>query len=402
MGFLNSQRVRVYPRIFLALYIVIGVYWLLPGSMNGPPWVDRLGKPFGTDFVGVWTASQLALSPNTDLLYQPERFYAAEQEVSKVFFPLPWQYPPTFLVMVLPLSLMPYLLSLVTFLAITLAGYLMILRFIAPHPSTFWLALAFPATFQNVMQGQNGFLTTGLLGGGLLLVDSHPVAAGVCLGFLTYKPHLVVLIPAALICGRHWKALVAMLSTTMSLVLTSITIFGSGLWLGFFKNISFAMSLLTTRDLPLIKMPTVFAGVLLVGGSAVLATIAQLLAALMAAVLVSWVWYRREPIFIRASVLSIAVFMVTPHAFDYDLTILALPLAWFTWEVHRTNCLTRSEEIVILLAWLAPFIIAPIARLTFIQVGPILLALLLVTVFGRRKAMETSVRRFEDRNSTKP
>ena len=64
------------------------------------------------------------------------------------------------------------------------------------------LALAFPATFINLFHGQNGFLNAALLGAALLALDRRPVVAGILFGLLSYKPHLGLLVPLALLAGR--------------------------------------------------------------------------------------------------------------------------------------------------------------------------------------------------------
>lgn len=89
MSFLNSERLTIYPRIFLVLYLLIGGFWILGGFITGHGALDRLGKPIGSDFVQFWTASQLALTSNPETVYEPATFYAAEQKVTNVFFPCP-------------------------------------------------------------------------------------------------------------------------------------------------------------------------------------------------------------------------------------------------------------------------------------------------------------------------
>ena len=263
-----------------------------------------------------------------------------------------------------------------------IAGYLTVLRRIAPHPLTLWLALAFPATFQNVTHGQNGFLSAGLLGAGLFLMDRHPVRAGILLGFLTYKPQLAALVPVALFAGRYWKTLAAMIGTFSALVLLSEIVFGNAVWLAFLKNIPYATTLLINGSLPLHKMPTVFAGTLVAGGGTAMAAVLQAAVTLGVTASVVWVWYRHAPIFIRASVLSLGMLMSTPHAFEYDLTILAIPLAWLSLN-RGAEPWSRLEELIIIFVWLSPLIIYPIAKLTSVQLGPVLFAALLVITLRR-------------------
>ena len=69
--------------------------------------------------------------------------------------------------------------------------------------------LAAPAVFINAVGGQNGTWTAALFGGGLSLLERRPLLAGGLLGLLIYKPQLALLIPVALLAGRHWRAFAA-------------------------------------------------------------------------------------------------------------------------------------------------------------------------------------------------
>ena len=167
--------------------LFLGVYLHKIGTMGGPKlWVssgamyrsDRVGEPVGADFTLFWAASYLSLQGNPAEVYDFSHLQAIEQQLFGPEVGLPWPYPPTFLLMVLPLSLLPYLASLAIWLAATLAVFLIVLWRIGPHPLIFLLTLAFPGTLINFICGQNGFLSAALLGGGLLLLDRFPLVAG--------------------------------------------------------------------------------------------------------------------------------------------------------------------------------------------------------------------------------
>jgi hypothetical protein len=385
MRFLNRERLTIYPRIFLALYLVLGGYWIMGGLVTGKGPTDRLGKPVGGDFVTYWAASRLALSGKAAAVYDSNYLYEAERQVTGVFSPQPWHYPPTFLLMVLPVSLFPFLASLVIWLGSTLTGYLTVIRRIAPHTLTFWLTLAFPGTFQNLIHGQNGFLSAGLLGAGLLLIDRKPLLAGLLFGLLTFKPHLAVLLPVALVAGRYWKTLAAMILSGAVLAVSSALILGTQAWVAFWKNIPFAMRLLTDGSLPIYKMPSVFAAILLAGGSPRLAQFLQALISCGMVVGVAWIWVQKKPLPLRASILTLAILLTTPFAFEYDLTILALPLAWLGGEVLVTGWLPL-EQPVMAATWLLPLVAPFLARLTHFQLSPLVL-LILVALLLRRAAV---------------
>jgi hypothetical protein len=372
MSFLNRERLTVYPRIFLILYLLVGGYLILGGFFAGGKAWDQMGKPVGADFVQYWAASRLTLAGNAVTIYQPSKFFEAERQVTGVFYPVPWLYPPMFLLILLPLALMPYFVSLCAWLAVTLIGFLKVLQRIAPHRLAFWLTLAFPGTFQNLIHGQNGFLSAGLLGGGLLLLDQKPWLAGILLGLLTYKPHLAVLVPLALAAGRYWKSLAGMIITVIVLTAVSALVLGTQVWLAFWHNIPFAMQLILDGAIPIYKMPTVFAGILEAGGGLWLAQALQGVVTLGVLAMVAVVWYRRKPLPVRGSFLCLAALLATPYAFPYDLTILALSLAWLGWEIMTTGWLPL-EQPVMALAWLLPLVVAPLAQATHCQVGPLVL-----------------------------
>jgi hypothetical protein len=215
----GRQRTIEFLLVLIGL-LFLGAYLHKIGTMGGPKlWVspgamyrsDRVGEPVGADFTLFWAASYLSLQGNPAEVYDFSHLRATEQQLFGPAVTLPWPYPPTFLLMVLPLSLLPYPTALAIWLAATLAVFLVVLWRIGPHPLILLLTLAFPGTFINFICGQNGFLSAALLGGGLLLLDRFPLAAGLVLGLLCFKPHLALLVPVALLAGRHGKALLGVL-----------------------------------------------------------------------------------------------------------------------------------------------------------------------------------------------
>ena len=125
-----------------------------------------------------------------------------------------WHYPPFFFAIAVLVAAFPYAWGLAIWLTAWLAAYLAAIRAILPRPETLLIATAFPAVFVNIGHGQNGFLTTALLGGALQLLDRRPWLAGVLIGLLAYKPQFGVLIPVALLAGgrgapspRRWRRL---------------------------------------------------------------------------------------------------------------------------------------------------------------------------------------------------
>ena len=250
--------------------------------------------------------------------------------------------------MVLPLSLLPYVISYICWITLTGTGFIYVIRHLMPKKPLSWLFLIFPGTVHNFWSGQNAFLSTVIIGGGLLLAERHPFAGGCLLGLLSYKPQLAFLIPVALAAGRYWKALAGAIVSAATLALASLLLLGSGVWVAFFQNLSLAANHMNQASL-WHKVPTVFAAMRHQGATWELAATLQAVAIIVATLAVGWVWFRRAPLPIRGSVLVVGICLAAPHAFDYDLTILAIPFAWLGWEAYAQE--SKFQEVFILLAW---------------------------------------------------
>jgi hypothetical protein len=382
MKWLNRERVNNYPWIFIILYLVIGGYWILSAFLWGRG-IDKEGTPVGADFAAYWAVSALCLDGASAEVYNPTKLNAAIKELTGTdTYKQCWNYSPSALLMMLPLALLPYYVSLLIWLSITLSGALLVLRRISPHPATMKLAFAFPGTFQNFMQGQNGFLSACFLGGGLLLLDRFPFVGGFLLGLMSYKPHLAVLIPIALIGGKKWKALSGAAVATASMVFLSALVFGLEIWITFWKYLFLVPPKLLDIAALWPKMVTTFIAVRLLGGSIGIAWVLQGVVMGAAAGAVFRVWWRKASYPICASTLVLGTLLATPYAFDYDLFILSLPIAWMGWEGNKSGW-RPEEKFILLVSWLSPFIIPPLARATGFQLGPIIFAAFLIFLTRR-------------------
>jgi len=341
--------------VFMGLYLIALGYNWGPAFFGGPDsaLITSSGEPVGGDFSHFYAGALLAYSGKAQEIYQDATLQTVLKETIGVRVIHRWPYPPTFILLVLPLALLPYLAALGVWLLVTLSGYLFVLWRIAPCSLTLWLALAFPGTFLNFNNGQNGFLSTFFLGGGLLLLERSPFVAGLSLGLMSYKPHLAVLIPVALLVGRCWWALVGAMVSAGGLALASCLILGPEVWHNFLSDIPVSVGNLTTNILPMEKVSSFYAAVRLAGGGQTLAIIVQALVMLACLVILVWVWRRNYQPWLRNAVLVTAVLLFTPHVFYYDLALLALPLAWLGKEIYLGGGKTL-EKIVLFMCWLMP------------------------------------------------
>ena len=144
-----------------------------------------------------------------------------------------WHYPPPFLFVAAALATLPYLVAALVWLAATLTAYAATLGGILRSRAGILLALGFPAALWNVTAGQNGFLTAALIGGTLGLLERRPALAGLCLGFLAYKPQFGLLFPIVLIADRRWLTIAVAALAAGGLAAASWLAFGSASWEAF-------------------------------------------------------------------------------------------------------------------------------------------------------------------------
>ncbi len=374
---LNRERLSIYPRIFLALFLVLGLVWVLMSKNM----VDLKGKPLGYDFITLWAASHLALEGHAEDAYNiPLLLKALRIAVPGSKSVYIWFYPPSFFLVVLPLALLPYMAAFWTFILSTLGAYLLVFRRIVRGSTAMWCLAAFSGLWMNLFNGQNAFLTAALAGAALLCLERRPVLGGLFIGLLAIKPHLALLFPVALIAIGAWRTLITAAVTAITFTAIGTATLGTAVLKGFLANLSYGRLFLENGSFLWPKMPTMFAFLRLLGIPVAGAYVVHCIVALGAVIVVWRVWRRCQDRNLRGATLMTATFLVSPYLLDYDLAWLAFPIAWLALAGLR-NGWQRGEREVLVFAWLLPLLITPIGTFLSVQIGPIVLcSLLWITV----------------------
>ena len=372
---LTVDRARAYSLILLAFYAIAAIGWI--ALSNGL--IDRNGKPIGTDFASFYAAGSLALDGHAGAIYDMAAHYAREQQIFGATIPYyGWLYPPIFLLVAVPLALLPYSAALIVWQGASFALYLAVIAAILAKLrredgaiARLWLpvAAAFPAAFINLGHGQNGFLTAGLLGSALLSLQQRPLLSGVLFGLLAYKPQFGLLIPIALLAAGQWRAIIAATLTVTVLMAITTLAFGVDIWWAFAASTGIARKILLEQgDVGFEKLQSVFAAIRMWGGGVPLAYWVQGAASFAAIGGVAWAWRTPDDRETRAALLMIATLLASPHALDYDLTILGPAIAFLV--AARWPDGFRSFDISLLAAaWITPLFARGIAGLTGIPLG---------------------------------
>ena len=376
-SWLNAARARAYLIILAAVSAAVVLVYIGLSS----PLHDPLGKALGTDFASFWTASGLALAGSPSAAWNPALHAEAQATLFgteagyAAFF-----YPPPYLLFCLPLALLPYAASLAVWLAATWAGWALMVRAWMGRWMN-WLAVAcFPAALVNAGHGQNGFLTAALFGAAALMTERRPWLSGALFGALIIKPHLAVLVPLFLILSGNWRAFLAAGLTAGGLCLVSLAVLGPDSWRAFFETSALARAALEQDLVGYAKMQSVYAAVRLAGAGPVAAWALQG-GALALAVAVLWKT-RRCTEAARGAALACATLVATPFLLDYDLTLLAVPLAWMAAQ-GLSHGFRPWEKLVLVAAFILPWVARPLALATEVAVGPALIIVLLLLVARR-------------------
>jgi len=323
------------PRRLIAVaglaVLLAAVVFLAGAFFQGFFIADKSGHGIANDFVNVWAAGRLVLDGHAAQAYDwTIHRQVQEAAVGHAFADeYRWHYPPPFLFAAALAAMLPFVAAGVAWLLATGALYAAAIRGIVGDRVGWLFALGFPGALWNVTAGQNGFLTTALIGGALGLMERQPVLAGCCLGLLTYKPQFGVLFPLVLMATGRWRAVFSAALTAAALAALSWLAFGSAPWLAMVQTLSTANQLvLTDGGMGWGKLQSVFGLVRALGGGETIAWVVQGGLALAVAAALVWLWRGDAPFELKAAALAVGTVLVTPYVFAYDLVVLAVPLAF--------------------------------------------------------------------------
>jgi hypothetical protein len=213
-----------------------GMYWITHMHLSAP--VDGWFPGIFVDFRNVWIGGKLWLAEDFVTLTDKTSYNLFRQQ----YFPLDvgfiWSYPLHFLAFLVPLATLPFITAAFAWLSISYG-----VLFYALHRMGYWrlnaLSLIFLSSgnFHNVFNGQNGALFSPLLWGAMLLARSRPISAGICLGFLSMKPQLLLFSGIFLLLTRSFAAIGVGVGVAAVLVAGTVLMIGIEPWrLLIFKN----------------------------------------------------------------------------------------------------------------------------------------------------------------------
>ncbi len=330
------------------------------------------------DFFAFWTYGRYVLTHAPAGVYDEAALHAYRTGFGMPEdFDYSFLYPPWILLLLAPFGALPYPVARVAWMVLTFAVYAAALTaWRWPRPVAALLLVA-PSSAVCFVVGQNGFVVAALMLGGLRLLQTRPWLAGALLASVGYRPQFAVLVPFMLLFGRHWRAMAGAGLAVLLLSLATTLAFGAGIWgawLDFMR--AQAIPLTVGREPLRDMMPTVTSAVMLLGGGAAMAHVAQA-AGVLAGLLALWrVRARHDPA--ALAVLPLATLLATPYAFHYDLPLTTgAVLAVIAVRVAVAERFDQGE-----LPLLLGCVVAPIIPILRVGAGVPILATVVPAVFA--------------------
>lgn len=286
------------------------------------------GRPDIVDFHVFDIVGRLVWAGRLAEAYGRATMLPLEHAVSVVGGYMTFSYPPLFAVILAPLAKLPPGVAFASFVLVTLAAYVLVMRRIGGQGVWPVLLALTPSVMINVQSGQNGLLTGALVGAAALsTLAGRPVATASAVAAMAIKPHLALMLPLVLLVERRWLALVLSAAGALALTLASIAVFGTRVFSAFLASLGEVQHYMDAGGFPFHRMPTIYAFVKTLGLSGATASAAHALVASGVVATTAWAALRIGDPRVRIGLLIMATPFVSPYFYDYDWTVFGIGLA---------------------------------------------------------------------------
>lgn len=287
---------------------------ILLAGMSVALLIPRLQNwPLTPDFTMLWAGARFAVtSPHQT--YDWAAVTAAQMSLRPPVGPLPFPYPPSALPLMAPFGLLPFWPAFWAWTILSAAVFWTAARRLTSSPL---LVFIMPQMVLAIVLGQTTLWIGALMIWGVLLLRKRPLVAGVLFGVAAaIKPQFAIMVPIAVIAGRHWRAIPGGAIGLVGMLLLSL-LFGPYLWrdwasvLGEHPGIvsGYGLDFLGASPLQALKV---------LGLPIVLHALFVVLA-----IWLVWRAFRSEDEKQRVLILLLATLIATPYAIRYELGMLA-------------------------------------------------------------------------------
>ena len=310
--------------VLISASMLTYMLWRISGAEN---MTLPSGQPFFGDFMAFWSAGRAALDGHIADIHDRAMLWSYQQAVAPdVRFYAPWNSPPTFLIFVCLLALLPYPVAAIGFLVGTALLFGLAIRRFLPDARALIFPATAPAVIYQIGTVQAGMLLAGITGFALHFLDKRPRVAGGLIGLMAIKPHLAILWPLFLALSGRWRAFIAATVATIAFIVVSGLIFGSESYLNWFESLTASQRLISEQRITTPAYASLYANLLGLGASHALA-IGIHAGSAAAGALVACLLFRKGDLAIGGAALCAATLLISPYLFFYDFTVLLVGAA---------------------------------------------------------------------------
>lgn len=237
-------------------WVTLYSFWLATAVVAEIHRELRDGKPFGGDFISFWNAAHRARHGDIAAIYDPDmwhRILLNWDTTSSVT--LSWfVYPPFTLFGLWLLGDASYDTAVLAWSIVPLVFFFALTVLLArrsglgfendPSRENAWslsqayavlFALSLPFLGANLFSGQTGALVAVFFLSAAYFWSTRPVVAGICVGLLSIKPQIGLLMFFALLASSSWRVIVAAAATILTLIVLSVAWLGTSIWMDYFR-----------------------------------------------------------------------------------------------------------------------------------------------------------------------
>jgi hypothetical protein len=293
--------------------VAVGAVLLL-GAISLALLVPRLlNWPISPDFTMLWAGARFAVTRPHDT-YDVAAVTAAQMTIRPPVGPLPFPYPPSALPLLAPFGLLPFWPSYFLWTGLSAVAFWTAARRITSAP---WLVFVMPQMVLAIALGQTTLWIGALLIWGVLLLRDRPALAGLLFGIAAaIKPQFAILVPVALLTGRHWRAIGGSVAGFAAMLLLSLP-FGLFLWPDWLAMIGKHPAIVSGYGLDVLGATPMLA--LKVLGLPLWLDVPFVLFAIW----LVWRAFRADDVKKQVLILLAATLIASPYAIRYELAMLA-------------------------------------------------------------------------------
>jgi len=382
-SWLTARRLRAQ-----ALVLAACLWGVCTADFATPGLFDRAGNIKFQDFLPLYVSGRLVAQGRAGELYNQQ---VVAGEIEKIVHRtggdgqlrvlLPNLYGPQVGLLFAPLSRLSFPIAAWIWSAVNLLAFfacVFVVWRVCPglHPHARFVALsaiAFPPLFNFFVRGQTSVLVLICFAAAFLALRAdRSWLAGMAFGLLVFKPQFLIAIPLLLLLAGAWKMLAGLSVSAAAQIAWTWAYFGGAVMRSYFDLLWHVPNWISSAELPFaaIQMHSWRSFWSLLIPWPQVAMLLYLLSSLVTIALAASVWKSASPLALRFSAVTLAVVLVNPHLFVYDLLVLTPALLLLAeWTLtnaqHRFSVTLRG---LVYLAFILP-LLGPLSLWTHFQLS---------------------------------